>query len=202
MLHEGRFTRPGYFVMIEQNKDKKTGELVSLIKERAGNIFSSRQLLCTESVLTVLNRGLKGGLSPELAVRLASGFPNGLGGSGCLCGALNGGILALGLFLGRSRPGLGNGKRVASLAGHLHDRFRDHFGSTCCRILTKKVKQGSRSHFDRCTELTGSVAGMAARLILDSKPALADQADWDWLRERETFLGGGLRRIAGTIRAF
>ena len=34
---------------------------------------------------------------------MASGFPVGIGGSGCTCGAIAGGIMALGMVFGRKR---------------------------------------------------------------------------------------------------
>lgn len=49
----------------------------------------------------VLNEGLRGGLQAEFAVRLASGFGEGIGKTGCMCGAFSGAVMGLGLFLGR-----------------------------------------------------------------------------------------------------
>ena len=37
---------------------------------------------------------------PAKAVKMASGFPVGMGTAGCACGALSGGIMALGLKFG------------------------------------------------------------------------------------------------------
>ncbi|HIJ36997.1 MAG TPA: hypothetical protein HPP59_06975, partial [Deltaproteobacteria bacterium] len=79
-------------------------EVSQLAKERAKDFFVSKQLYCSEAVLVTINHGLGGGMSDELAIRLSSTLPEGLAGSGCLCGALGGAILALGLFLGRDRP--------------------------------------------------------------------------------------------------
>lgn len=39
---------------------------------------------------------------PEEVIAMSSGMAVGVGKSGCLCGALNGGVLALGLFFGRT----------------------------------------------------------------------------------------------------
>ena len=39
---------------------------------------------------------------PKEVIGMASGMAVGAGRSGCMCGALNGGILALGLFFGRT----------------------------------------------------------------------------------------------------
>ena len=35
---------------------------------------------------------------PEDVIRMASGMAIGVGKSGCICGALNGGVLAIGMF--------------------------------------------------------------------------------------------------------
>ena len=39
---------------------------------------------------------------PKEVIAMASGMAVGAGRSGCMCGALNGGILALGMFFGRT----------------------------------------------------------------------------------------------------
>ena len=38
------------------------------------------------------------------AIAMASGFPVGIGGSKCVCGAVSGGIISLGYFFGRTDP--------------------------------------------------------------------------------------------------
>jgi C_GCAxxG_C_C family probable redox protein len=189
-------------IMKAQNPytEQSTEELITRIGEKARNIFLSRQPLCTEAVLSVLNRGLAGDLPDDLAVRLASGLPEGLG-SGCLCGALNGGSLAMGLFLGRNGPGIGNRKRITASNQLLHNQFRSRFKSTCCRILTRKFGEGSKAQFDHCTELTGVAAETAARLILDERPELVAQADWNYLEQRDSMLAGRLKQVAGMIKS-
>ena len=54
-------------------------ELLKQIEKRAENLFLTRQLQCAEAVMAVLNQGLGGDLPPEMAVRLASALPEGLG---------------------------------------------------------------------------------------------------------------------------
>lgn len=170
-----------------------------LIRLRTENIYRTRQLLCTEAVLTVINQGLRGDLPADLAVRLASGLPEGLSGSGCLCGALNGGALAIGLFLGRSGPGIHNNRNVRQATRDLHERFRERYGSTCCRILTRQVVYGSSAHFDHCAGLTGTAAELAAGIILEHRPELARNADLDYLNRKDSLLGAGVRRFARAV---
>jgi C_GCAxxG_C_C family probable redox protein len=72
------------------------GKLFNLIGSRAENLFETHQLLCSEAVLFVLNEGLRGGLAAEFAIRLASGFGDGIGKTGCMCGAFAGALMGLG----------------------------------------------------------------------------------------------------------
>ncbi len=175
-------------------------ELLSLIEKKARNLFITGQLMCSEAVLSVLNQGLNGGLPPEIAVRLASGLPEGLGGSGCICGALNSGVIAIGLFLGRNKTGLLNSRKIMAVSKKLHDRFKERFGTTCCRILTKNHKCGSKEHFGQCALLTGFAVEVTARLIIDNKPELVAQADWVYLDQRDSKISTRLKQITNTIQ--
>lgn len=117
-----------------------------------------------------------------------------------MCGALNGGVLALGLFLGRNQPGFGNGNRVRRSARMLHDRFRENFGSTCCRILTRDFRHDRDLHFEHCAELTAEAARMTARIILQERPNLAKQTDWAFLQQIDGTGRARLKKIAGLFR--
>jgi C_GCAxxG_C_C family probable redox protein len=174
-------------------------ELINLVRKHAQNIFSTHQLMCAEAVLTTINRGLGGGLPEDVAVRMASGFSEGLSGSGCLCGAVSGGVLALGLFLGRNGPGFSNRRKIKRKTGLLHDLFKQKYDATCCRLLTKHVKEGSQAHLAQCTELTGAAAAMAARLILEERPALSLQADLEYLNRHDSRLAGRAKQFANII---
>jgi C_GCAxxG_C_C family probable redox protein len=124
-------------------------------------------LYCAPAVLAVLNRRLGGGLDEDLIRRLTAGLPEGMN-AGCTCGALSGAQLALGLFLG----GRGFDKAMAASARALHDSFKALQGSTCCRVLTRKVK-GGRAGRENCAALTGHAAELACRLALAARPELA-----------------------------
>jgi C_GCAxxG_C_C family probable redox protein len=170
--------------------------LAGLVRRRAESLFLTRQAWCAEAVLAVLNRGLGGGLDPALALSLASGFPEGLGGRGCLCGAVSGGVMALGLFLRRRPPSLLSracGPREA--AGRLHEAFRGRFGSTCCRVLTRGLASGSQAHLSHCAGVTGAAAEETARILLKLRPGLAEQVDRDYLECRESRLAAGWKRL-------
>lgn len=63
-------------------------EAVAALARKARALFESKEVLCAEAVLLALNEGLGGGLDPDRAKGLAMGYGNGMGGSGCACGAL------------------------------------------------------------------------------------------------------------------
>lgn len=168
--------------------------LVALVGERAANIFSARGYCCSESVIVVINQGLRGDLSPELALRLGSGFCHGMGGAGCTCGALAGAEIVISLFLGPRQPGGMKSKAFEKVAKEMHDRFRARFGVTCCRLLLKRRQEKNGA---ACKELTVGGAEIAAELILAQRPELAARADLDFLGIRESKLGVLGRKLLG-----
>jgi C_GCAxxG_C_C family probable redox protein len=169
-------------------------------RARVANIFATGQLRCAEAVLVVVNRGLQGELSDAMATRLASGFPEGLGTSGCLCGAVSGAVMVLGLFLGRSGPGLVNERQVKSATTDFMAQFKARFRTSCCRILTRELAYGSRSHFQHCAEISGETAEMAVHLILQHKPDLIRKVDWDYLSQVDSGVRAGIRKLAGILK--
>ncbi len=89
---------------------------------------------CAQSILYAYGPEL--GLGEETALKIATGFGGGMGGRGEVCGAVTGGILALGLKHGR---GENQEKAVAQQAyaktGELMAAFERAHGSCMCRTL-------------------------------------------------------------------
>ena len=168
--------------------------IVALVGQRAANIFTARGYCCSETVLVVLNQGFRGDLSPEMAVRLGSGFCHGMGGAGCTCGSLAGAEVAISLFLGPRQPGGMKSKAFEQVAKEMHDRFRARFAATCCRVLQKRRQEKNGA---ACKELTVGGAEIAAELILAQRPELAAKADLDFLGLRESKLGVLGRKLLG-----
>lgn len=64
---------------------------------------------------------------PKEVIAMSSGMAVGAGRSGCMCGALNGGILALGLFFGRTEQNGPKDPKVVKcmeLVNELHSWFK------------------------------------------------------------------------------
>lgn len=107
---------------------------------------------------------------------------SGLTGNGT-CGALSGGILALGCMYGRERENFAqNIMKPYKLAKELHDKFVEEYGSCICRDVQKKIfgrsfnlwdpseykefeKMGG--HKDKCPEVVGKVARWVAEMLLE-----------------------------------
>jgi C_GCAxxG_C_C family probable redox protein len=169
-------------------------EVTALIGERARNLFLSRQLYCSEAVLVTLNHGLGGGLEKYQALALAAPFSEGVGKNGCMCGALGGALMALGLFIGGTSP-VRRRATVQRASGHLLKKFKVRFGSSCCRVLSKKSAVSSASHFDHCAELTAQAASLAAEVIFAHRPELVKGVDFRFLNTRDSAVGGFIKSV-------
>jgi len=176
-----------------KNQENIAG-IIELVGQRAANIFTARGYCCSETVIVVINQAFRGDLSPELAVRLGSGFCHGMGGAGCTCGSLAGGEVAISFFLGPRQAGGMKAKEFDQVAKEMHDRFRARFSATCCRVLLKRRKEKNGA---ACKELTVGGAEIAAGLILEQRPELGGLADLEFLSLRESKLGTLAKKLLG-----
>lgn len=146
---------------------------------------------CARATLRALQEYL--GIGDGEAFRAATPFAAGTGRSGELCGALIGGIMAIGLVYAaeefedgeaESRPLALKSPPYQRAMEHtikLCDRFREEFGSFRCLDIMKTVfgkawnlrDDEARAEFlqprihDRCGEVTGKSARLAAEVILE-----------------------------------
>jgi len=70
-----------------------------------------------------------------LEPKITSAFGGGIGGKGSLCGALTGGVIAIGQRYGTNKPILDEREKAYSLALKFYDRFQKEHGSVFCRDL-------------------------------------------------------------------
>ncbi|MHB8126442.1 MAG: C-GCAxxG-C-C family (seleno)protein [Desulfitobacteriaceae bacterium] len=131
----------------------------------AGNKFKSG-FNCAESILHAFNEMLNKPLSSE-SLKMSSLFGGGLGHAGCMCGALSGSIMILGLFKGRIDTEQARDP-IYDLAHDFHDRFVNEFGATCCRSLNPH-EFDSPEHLRRCLKLTGGTAKLLMEYILEKE---------------------------------
>jgi C_GCAxxG_C_C family probable redox protein len=177
--------------MEESSIKTSVEKLITVIGAKAYDLFTTGRLWCSEAVLVTLNQGLGGGLSRRTAEALTVGMGSGLGGSGCLCGAVNGAVVGLGLFLaGCDASKRINAKAIRAHAKYLEKAFRSRFGATCCRILMKK-----NSKNQRCAEQTAFAAEVAASIILHRRPELLKSADFNFLNQHQSRVTTFLKKI-------
>jgi len=138
---------------------------VGRIRRTAEDYYRRGDFYCSEAIVKTIRDEFALPV-PEEVVKAASGFPVGVGAAGCICGAIAGGVMALGLVFGRTAPGDDAVKKAMALSRELHDRFAERHRRTCCRVLTKGMALGSPEHLEQCISLTGEIAEETARIIL------------------------------------
>ncbi|WP_221252014.1 C-GCAxxG-C-C family protein [Desulfuromonas versatilis] len=116
-------------------------------REIAGQYYDSG-LNCAQSVLRATT-----GRADEELMAITKAFGSGIGGAKCLCGAVNGGVVALAI----------NGR--GELAAELVKRFKEKNRVTCCSALTRPFRWGSSEHLANCRALTAETAEIVAALL-------------------------------------
>lgn len=120
---------------------------------------------CSESVIYAIKKNFDLDM-PDDAIAMSSGFPWGLGGGGCICGALAGGTMCIGYFFGRKTPGDPKINRCFQLTNELHDFFKENCGAACCRILTRGMEKNSPERKAQCTKFVAATVQKTAEIIL------------------------------------
>ncbi len=142
------------------------------VSDEALKIFTSG-LYCAESVLTAVAR-MNGREFPELP-GLVTGLCSGMARTDQTCGALTGGILGLGLFLGRDVPE--DPVDLCYMATQrLVTAFQEEWGSCSCHVLLEcdlRTPEGQRRYkeaglkMNRCAGLTAFAAAKTQEILLD-----------------------------------
>ncbi len=133
-------------------KKEKSEGIVEQIENIAEQHYRSKKMNCAESALKALKDHFRTEL-PDEVIHMATGFGGGSA-SGCICGAVAGATMAMGLVVNEDR------KRLSAITRELHKWFAATYGATCCRVIVAEKK-------GICASLTGKVAGKAAELLLE-----------------------------------
>ncbi|MHB1167362.1 MAG: C-GCAxxG-C-C family (seleno)protein [Carboxydocellales bacterium] len=141
-------------------------QLIEQAKMRAGGYFKEGYN-CAEATLKTMNELMDLGLAPGME-KMATAFGGGLGQAGCICGALVGANMVIGLVKGRTSSGEDR-MPAYEAAKELHDRFKLKFGSTCCRVLNPGVDYESVDHKKRCLKYTGNGTALIMEYLLELK---------------------------------
>ncbi|HET9652611.1 MAG TPA: C-GCAxxG-C-C family protein [Usitatibacter sp.] len=131
-------------------------------------------LYCAESVLLAVARAQ--GIESALLPKIATGFCGGMSRTCGPCGALTGGVMAIGLVLGRD-DGKEPAQRCYEPIQKLVRDFEREFGARDCDELLGCDLGTPRGQVifrvkglrERCVRYTGRAAEMAARLIAEAQ---------------------------------
>ena len=129
-------------------------ELAKTCQLEAEALYRSGKYHCAEAVMEAIRRHFAPDMS-ESMVATVSGFGGGSS-SGCICGAVSGGTVALGLLLQDK-------KGTAHLTKELHTWFKEKYAVTCCKTIRQ-------THKGVCPVLTGEVAGKIAEMLGSKSP--------------------------------
>ncbi|MBU5592229.1 C-GCAxxG-C-C family protein [Clostridium sp. MSJ-4] len=145
--------------------DKK--QFVDEVRSIAEGYFERGEFFCSEAVVKTINDVLDKPFD-ENVTKLASGFPVGIGKSGCVCGAISGGVMALGMVYGREH-GQAMQEKMFPMSADLHDHIKGIYKSTCCRVMTRNFEFASPERKAHCIKITGEVAAYIAEKLYDEK---------------------------------
>ncbi|MDA8415111.1 MAG: C-GCAxxG-C-C family protein [Desulfobacteraceae bacterium] len=124
-------------------------ELAEICHLEAEALYRSGTHHCAEAVMEAIRKHFAPDV-PQAVVGAVAGFGGGSS-AGCICGAVAGGTVALGLVLHDK-------KATTHLTKELHIWFKEKYGVTCCKTIRQ-------THKGACPQLTGEVAGKIAEML-------------------------------------
>lgn len=140
------------------------------VRTTAEEYYRNGDFYCSEAVVKSVIDALEIE-APKDVIKMASGFPVGMGGMGCTCGALTGGIMVIGLVYGRTEAKDQSVSHAMELSADLYRIFCQRHKVSCCKVLTKGMEKGSKEHMEQCISFTGEMAYETAKLILEEEKA-------------------------------
>jgi len=130
-------------------------EKKELAYEKATEYFG-QGFNCSQSVLKAGSEALGLEIPPEI-IKATAGFLGGIGYSGCVCGALTGAVMLIGL----SRANKG----VAKESALLYRWFEQEFSSPCCASIREGRPFSNKEVRKRCAEVTAQTARKVVEML-------------------------------------
>lgn len=174
--------------MTSKYKVARKTEFLDKIQKRAYEL-EKRNHGCAQCTLLAIQEAF--GLEDKVLFKAASGLAGGIAQMHSACGALTGGIMALGLKYGRERADLEGPGDIAQEklqpgmepAGKLYKWFEREFGSVICSEVRKKLNgidlfysvpwqkelAEELGFHENCSELVGKTARRVAELLMNEE---------------------------------
>lgn len=135
------------------------------VEQRTFDLFQNGYN-CAEAISTAIVEWY-GPVSAGFTPRVATAFGGGIGGTKCEnCGALTGGLIALGWLFGRTEPGADK-QDAYTFATEFRNKFLDLFGSTQCKAIL--VALGQQENLLKCKRMTGAAAGILFDILANER---------------------------------
>ncbi len=116
---------------------------------------------CAESILhAIMEEGIYDEL-PEEVLKCATGFGTGIGGSGNVCGAISGSVMAIGLKYGRVDI-TGDNAKVFEKVNDFLSRFNDRYKKQDCAGLTYTWREKGKFKTPERRKYCSAIVGFAA----------------------------------------
>ena len=135
------------------------------VEQRAFDLFQGG-FNCAEAISTTIVEWYGSGPA-EYTPKAATAFGGGIGGTKSeTCGAMTGGVIALGWLFGRTEP-RADKQDVYALATEFRNRFLDTFGSTQCKAILEAF--GQQENLLKCKRMTGAAAGILFDILEEER---------------------------------
>ena len=116
---------------------------------------------CSEAIV---KSAVELGLADESLVSVATSFSGGMS-SGCLCGAVAGSQMILGLLHGKYKD-----NTARTLAKEFYQRITAIYKVTCCKVLTKEFKDfHSPERKAHCSNMVADCAKILDEMLSEAK---------------------------------
>ena len=147
------------------NKEDLEKEIDSIHKN-----LVNQKLNCAERTFLTVKSFLETNI-PSEAVTLLTGFGGGIGGTHeSVCGAVTGGVCALGLVFGRRKPAEESSEKAYAVARDFICKFRSRFGTEVCGELIGDLlrvnKFDSDERRERCFNYTLNAIKLCTDIII------------------------------------
>jgi C_GCAxxG_C_C family probable redox protein len=147
--------------MIQEKSPEERAMETNGVEQQAFHYFQSG-FHCAEAISKAILEFHAGEQSADLP-RIASGFGGGIGKSKeDVCGALSGGIIAIGYLYGRMNP-YEDLQKVMEVSAEFRKRFIQEAGSTNCAVILRRF--GEQEDMMKCKRMTMRAAKILSDLL-------------------------------------
>ena len=127
----------------------------------APNYFLNEGYSCSESFARA---AVELGLANENIISIATSFSGGMG-SGCLCGAVAGAQMIIGLLHGKTKD-----NTARALAKEFYQKFTEIHKVTCCKVLTRNFDDfHSKERKQHCANMVYDCAKILDEILKNTK---------------------------------